>query len=275
MRPSFRFAAVVFVALTGLFHQADAANPVVRFHTDLGDIDVVLLRDVAPNTVANFLGYVNRRDYDNSFIHRSEVNFVIQGGGYRQVGNDTYTVPQKPPVANEFLTSNTRGTLAMAKLSGDPNSATCQWFFNLSDTNASVLNTQNGGYTVFGRILSPSGLGTLNTIAAVPVFNFGGAFTQLPLKNYTTGGVAAANFVNLISVRELPAPAIVISRPTPTTVRLVISGVQGTAYAIQSSITLVAGSFAQFSTVTTDASGNGSYEGPAMDAKRFFRLVIP
>ena len=61
--------------------QAFAANPVVRFHTDFGDIDVVLLQDIAPATVANFLGYVNRKDYDNTFIHRSVMNFVIQGGG--------------------------------------------------------------------------------------------------------------------------------------------------------------------------------------------------
>ena len=55
-----------------LFGQQSGSNPIVRFHTELGDIDVALLQDVAPNTVANFLRYVNRGDYDNSFIHRSD-----------------------------------------------------------------------------------------------------------------------------------------------------------------------------------------------------------
>src|SRR4051812_15974596 len=123
----------------------------VRFQTDLGNIDVVLFPEVAPQTVANFLNYVNRHDYDGSFMHRSVPNFVIQGGGFKFVNNHQQAIPTDPPVVNEFHVSNTRGTLAMAKLGSSPDSATSQWFFNESDANASNLDNQNGGFTVFGR----------------------------------------------------------------------------------------------------------------------------
>lgn len=122
----------------------------MRFHTNQGDIDVQLLPDSAPLTAANFLRYVDRGAYNDSFIHRSVLSFVIQGGHYYDGANVT-AVPTDPPVQNEFKVSNTRGALAMAKLSNDPNSATSQWFFNTVD-NSSSLDYQNGGFTVFGRI---------------------------------------------------------------------------------------------------------------------------
>ncbi|ERN40551.1 peptidyl-prolyl cis-trans isomerase (rotamase) - cyclophilin family [Rubidibacter lacunae KORDI 51-2] len=155
----------------------------------------------APLTVQNFSNYVNDGDYVNSIIHRLVSDFVIQGGGFVVDGlaeelaqNDassgagsTSLVPTDPPVQNEFSSdrSNVRGTIAMAKVGGDPDSATSQWFFNLGD-NSSNLDSQNGGFTVFGEVLSEDDLETLDTIAALPVFEgtqfFGqGAFTDLPL----------------------------------------------------------------------------------------------
>ena len=59
----------------------------------------------------------------------------------------------------------------MAKVAGDPNSATSQWFFNESDANAANLDIQNGGFTVFGRIMNSAGLATMDAIAAVPIYN--------------------------------------------------------------------------------------------------------
>ena len=79
-----------------------AANSVVRFHTGQGDIDVQLFPNNAPLTVANFLGYVARGDYNNSFIHRLATNFVLQGGGYKFDGMNVNTIPAQPPVMNEF-----------------------------------------------------------------------------------------------------------------------------------------------------------------------------
>jgi uncharacterized protein (TIGR03437 family) len=210
------FLAVSFLAAcltpAGLFSQT-AAGPTVRFETNLGNIDVVLLSNVTPYTVANFLKYVNRGAYTNSVIHRSVANFIFQGGGYLANGTE---IPQDPAVRNEFRISNTRGTIAMAKLDGNPNSATNQWFFNLSDNNATNLNNQNGGFTVFGRIRADdeASFGVLDKIAAVPVPNpavLQTPFDQMPLIDYRGGQVTEANMVivKAITVLDpLPAPAI-------------------------------------------------------------------
>src|SRR5687768_4664652 len=127
-----------------------------RFHTSQGDIDVTLLPQEAPATVENFLKYLNRGSFRNSFFHRSVPGFIIQGGGFQFENNSIREIPADPPVRNEYKVSNTRGTLAMAKLGTSPNSATTQWFFNLGN-NASNLNTQNGGFTVFGRVADSAG----------------------------------------------------------------------------------------------------------------------
>ena len=73
-------------------------------------------------------------------------------GGFAFIDGQIEDVPADPPVENEFNQSNLRGTLAMAKVGGDPDSATSQWFVNLAD-NSDNLDTQNGGFTVFGRVL--------------------------------------------------------------------------------------------------------------------------
>jgi len=179
----------------------------VRFQTNLGDIDVTLLTDSAPATVANFLKYVNRGSFTNSFFHRSVPGFVIQGGGY-QFDTSPKKIEPDPPVRNEFRVSNTRGTLSMAKLPNDPNSATTEWFFNLAN-NASILNFQNGGFTVFGRVANAAGLAVMDRIAELQVVNAGSPFDQLPLQNYTGGAFTAANLVMVRSITVLgPAPAI-------------------------------------------------------------------
>ena len=83
----------------------------------------------------------------------------------------------------------------MAKLAGDANSATNQWFFNLAN-NAANLDNQNGGFTVFGEITG-DGMAVLDALAALPTYNFDGALTDLPLQNYTAtdfgNGVPADN----------------------------------------------------------------------------------
>ncbi len=114
-------------------------------------MEIDLFEEETPETVANFLNYVNDGDYANTFIHRSVAGFVIQGGGFTFIDGERQSVPTDPPVVNEPGISNLRGTIAMAKLSGDPNSATSQWFINLAD-NAENLDGQNGGFTVFGQV---------------------------------------------------------------------------------------------------------------------------
>jgi uncharacterized protein (TIGR03437 family) len=179
----------------------------VRFQTNLGDIDVTLLPESAPLTVQNFLKYVNRGSYNNSFFHRSVPSFIIQGGGFQWVNDRSVEISSDARVPNEFAVSNTRGTIAMAKLGNDPNSATTQWFFNLAN-NASNLNNQNGGFTVFGRVATAS-MSVIDRIAALQVYNAGSPFDQLPLQNYRGGNVTAANLVMVTSIRVLePNPAI-------------------------------------------------------------------
>jgi cyclophilin family peptidyl-prolyl cis-trans isomerase len=181
-----------------------------------------LFDGVVQDTVLNFLNYVNDGDYNNSFIHRSDPGFVIQGGGFTfdpalndgtfsyDLVNDVYPgglqpVPTDPPIQNEFNLSNLRGTIAMAKLGGDPDSATSQWFINLAD-NSSILDGQNGGFTVFGEVIS-NGMTVVDGIAGLPVYqrnlDIHPAFAELPLINYIADPILQQNLVRVNSVTEL------------------------------------------------------------------------
>lgn len=193
---------IAFLLLTPLFLAAQ--NPTVRFTTNQGNIDVELFRDIAPLTVTNFLNYMNRGAYNGTFFHRSVRGFVIQAGGFRWANGAPGEIPSDPPIRNEYRTSNTRGTIAMAKLGSGPNTATNQWFFNLADNSAN-LNNQNGGFTVFGRIVNDAGLAVMDRIAAVPVFNAGGAFDAIPLINNPTGSIQERNLVVVNTIAAIAA----------------------------------------------------------------------
>lgn len=182
------------------------AGQTVKFSTVLGDIEVALTPDVAPATVANFLGYVTRGDYANTFFSRSVPGFVIQGGGYKVTDGDVDYVEAQAAVTNEFNVSNTRGTIAMAKLGSDPNSATDEWFFNLVD-NGSNLDNNNGGFTVFGRVTSDAGLAVMDAVAALQIVNAGSPFDTLPvLPSYVAGATVSTNDVALIKSIALEDP---------------------------------------------------------------------
>ena len=131
-------------------------SPGVVLHTNQGDIDIALYAAETPITVDNFLNYVNDGDYDNAIFHRSVPGFVIQAGGFSTTSeifydSDYSEIPTDDPIQNEPGISNVRGTVAMAKISGDPDSATSQFFVNLVD-NSSSLDDLNGGFTVFGTV---------------------------------------------------------------------------------------------------------------------------
>ena len=195
-------ASQAVVKLDGTFALNGVTGPVVRFDTVSGPIDVELLPDDAPATVANFLNYVNRGAYNGTFFHRSVSGFVIQSGGYTFADNTVKTIAKDPPVVNEFKVSNTRGTLAMAKIGGDPNSATDEFFINEVDNSAN-LDNQNGGFTVFGRVID-TGLPIVDAIAALPVTNAGGVFNSLPVIDYTGGQVMQPNLVTIRTISEIP-----------------------------------------------------------------------
>jgi cyclophilin family peptidyl-prolyl cis-trans isomerase len=158
---------VVFIIAAVLSIDAPAST-YVQFRTIWGDIDVELLDEDKPITVHNFLRYVQSGRYQNTFFHRCPTNvfsgltdFVVQGGGYVMVNcplNPTIAVvPSFGNISNEFgagrVFSNTYGTLAMAKVGGDTNSASSQWFFNLGDNSFLDAPGTNGYFTVFGRVI--------------------------------------------------------------------------------------------------------------------------
>ena len=173
---------------------AAALATTVRVDTPLGSFDVELFDEEAPKTVENFLNYVRDGDFENTFFHRSIPGFVLQGGGFAFIDGAVENVPTDPPVENEFNQSNLGGTLAMAKVGGDPDSATSQWFVNLAD-NSDNLDTQNGGFTVFGRVLG-DGMDVVDAIAGLQRWRFNVPFDNWPLIDYRNQGpVEAENIV--------------------------------------------------------------------------------
>ncbi len=178
---------------------------IVEMQTSLGNIQIQLYDTLTPKTVANFLTYVKSGAYNDSFIHRSVPGFVIQGGGYDWINGKLVQIKTQPAVVNEFAASNVRGTIAMAKVSGNVNSATDQWFFNLAD-NSSNLDNQNGGFTAFGRVVG-NGMAVADDIAALKVYNACSTsntscdFSNLPLRSKQL--ISAKNLVMINHVKVL------------------------------------------------------------------------
>ena len=171
-------------------------------------MDIELYRNKTPLTVANFLKYVDRGGYKNSIIHRSVRGFVIQGGGFCLNGTALLEVADDPPVQNEPGISNLRGTVAMAKLGDNPNSATSQWFVNLGNNSAN-LDAQNGGFTVFGEVAG-NGMRIADRIASYSIYDataqLGGTFGELPLKGPS---LTKENLILFSKVRALRPGTIV------------------------------------------------------------------
>ncbi|GAC27074.1 peptidylprolyl isomerase [Brumicola pallidula] len=163
---------------------------VVEVRTVLGNFEVNLFDETTPKTVENFLSYVNSGEYANGVVHRTQANFVMQAGGftYNNVFPPT-AIQTGAAVVNEPVLSNVRGTIAMAKVGGNVNSATSQWFINVSN-NAANLDVQNGGFTVFGQVLG-NGMEIVDAIANTPNFDYGAPFTTIPLREFTSADKSA------------------------------------------------------------------------------------
>lgn len=144
-----------------------AAAPKVTVKTNLGSFVVELHQEKAPVTVENFLSYVDKKHYDGTVFHRVIGTFMIQGGGFTvKEGNLTEKATGKgiKNEANNGL-KNDKGTIAMAR-TGDPNSATAQFFVNVVDN--AMLNAPNPdghGYAVFGKVVE--GMEVVDKIKAV------------------------------------------------------------------------------------------------------------
>jgi peptidyl-prolyl cis-trans isomerase A (cyclophilin A)/peptidyl-prolyl cis-trans isomerase B (cyclophilin B) len=140
----------------------------VLVKTSLGDMTIELYPDKAPKSVENFLAYVNAGFYDGTIFHRVIDNFMIQGGGFTR---DLRQKPTRPAIPNEAKNglSNLRGTVSMAR-TGDPNSATAQFFINVVDNPrldyTSDASGATWGYAVFGKVTG--GLDVVDKIKAVP-----------------------------------------------------------------------------------------------------------
>jgi len=144
-------SAIWACALAAPTFAADA--PRVKFATSAGDFVVEVYPDKAPKTVANFLQYVQDKHYDGTIFHRVIDGFMVQGGGFTP---DLQQKPTRPPIpleANNGL-KNDRGTIAMAR-TGNPNSATAQFFINVKDnSNLNAPQPDGYGYAVFGKVVS-------------------------------------------------------------------------------------------------------------------------
>jgi len=143
----------------------------ITLETSKGIIELELDGEKAPVSTTNFVSYAKKGQYDGSIFHRVIPGFMIQGGGF------TPDMTQKPvdaPIKNEASNGlkNERGTIAMAR-TGDPNSATCQFFINVVDNKGlDAPNPDGYGYAVFGKVVK--GMDTVDAIVAAPTGNAGG-----------------------------------------------------------------------------------------------------
>ena len=132
---------------------AAKGNPMVLISTSKGDIKVELYPDKAPETVKNFLAYVNAGYYDGTIFHRVIKGFMIQGGGLTADMKDKRE-GQRAPIKNEASNGlkNDTGTIAMARTAA-PDSATSQFFINVANNDALNKSSGKDGYAVFGKVV--------------------------------------------------------------------------------------------------------------------------
>lgn len=158
---------LMLLALASLISfAAAAANPIVEMKTSVGTISIELYPEKAPKSVDNFLQYVRDGFYNGTVFHRVVPGFVVQAGGFDKSDNQK---PTRPPIPNEASNGlkNTRGTLSMARTM-DPNSATSQFFINLSDNvmlDFRDPSPRGIGYAVFGKVVQ--GMEVVDKMATV------------------------------------------------------------------------------------------------------------
>ena len=163
----------LFCLLACLLFTTLHAGTLAQFRSPLGDLELELYDNDKPVTVQNFIRYIQSGAYSNQFSHRLVPGFVVQGGGFAVVNRGTTNVgivpiPTFAPITNEFGVgrrfSNVLGTIAMAKLGGNTNSATSQWFINLANNTFLDAPDTNNLFVVFGRVIR--GTNILTTLSA-------------------------------------------------------------------------------------------------------------
>lgn len=172
-------ACLLLLAGTATADGSADAKPRVHLQTGAGDIVLALDPARAPKTVENFLTYVRAGFYDGTIFHRVIAGFMIQGGGYT---TDYRRKDTRPPITNEADNGlkNRRGTISIAR-TGEPHSATSQFFINVVDNEALDFRarTDSGwGYAVFGEVVG--GMDVVNAIADAPTGAAGPFPTDAP-----------------------------------------------------------------------------------------------
>lgn len=142
---------------------AEGADPRVKIETTKGDMVVELNQEKAPKSTENFLRYVNDGFYNGTVFHRVIPGFMVQGGGFT---SDLQKKDTHEPIENEAKNGlkNDRGTIAMAR-TGDPHSATAQFYINSVDNDSLNQGRSGWGYAVFGEIVE--GLEVIDEISKV------------------------------------------------------------------------------------------------------------
>ena len=147
--------------------------------TNMGNIKIELDAEKAPKTVANFISYVESGHYNDTIFHRVIDGFMIQGGGFEAGMRQKQT---KAPIENEANNGlkNTLYSLAMAR-TGDPHSASAQFFINMSNNSFLDYPGQDGwGYCVFGVVTE--GREVVDRIKSVKTTRTG-MFQDVPVEN--------------------------------------------------------------------------------------------
>jgi len=150
----------------------------IKLTTNMGEITLEMFDDKAPKTVENFVQYVKDGFFDGTIFHRVINNFMIQGGGFEPGMVQKETRETIENEANNGV-SNENGTIAMAR-TGDPHSATAQFFINVKDNNFldHTSPTPDGwGYCVFGKVVD--GMPVVEQIKTVST-TFSGGHQDVP-----------------------------------------------------------------------------------------------
>lgn len=194
------------IDLSQHFDDTELSGSLVKVETSLGSFYIETYDQITPVTAANFLDLVSGGNYDDMFFHRSDPGFVLQGGGFA-FPDDTdaiASVVNNGTIVNEFDNwfdpelggyaagdpVNLRGTIAMAKQAGNPDSATSQYFISVAD-NQAILDGQNGGFTVFAHVVY-DGMTVVDELMELEIINVGSAFTELPVVDLAANATAVA-----------------------------------------------------------------------------------
>jgi len=280
----------VFILLIMLAAAQAPADLLARFRTADGDIVVQLYEHEKPVTVANFVRLTEAGAYTNNFFHRCIPGFVVQGGGFA-TANPANTnlflsyipAPNFGAITNEYgvgrLYSNYYGTIAMAKVAGNPDSATSQWFFNLADNSDILDSDNNGGFTVFGRVVSGinvlqafNSMSMSNGIVDLTQFYGPGAstFSTLPVR-YSGHTAPHYNELIYVNIQILHAPSLALTGGGSA---ITWEGATGLTNHLEASDTLLPESWLPvFTTLATTSPVTATVTNPS-DSTKFYRIRV-